>query len=1012
MWRRTMAGVLALAMKVNAADSLSLSAVWDSDSGLPHPVLTAVLQTGNGDLWCGTYYGLARFDGVRFTIFDEERMPEQGGRGVTALFEDREGRLWAGLAHGAVCRWVNRDRFETLPIGKPGIGEVGNIAQDQAGDVWVLWRNGVVVRVRDGLRLECPPEVDKSGPELELVNDHQGRLWLVNRLGFHEVKPEGLKAAEAGISGEIGGIQRATAASRGGMWVVVNQRLRRWMDGQWVEDLGPGGWVGTFDGEAGRFVTAIRELKDGRLLVGMIEGGAAVGAPGGEFQIFGTAEGMTHEWVRCVAEDREGNLWLGTGGGGLAALRPRRVRMVEVENDGTRHNLQGVSATRDGGLWAGTEGGGAWRLKDGVSEEGVKQGFHRVESGGANYVWSVNEDRDGRVWLGSWDGDLMVLPDGGERFEALPGWAEGGGPIRIVMPASDGTVWVGGGRDLTRIRDGIWSIEDADGRPLSPPRQQVLAEDAGGGVWIGLEDGRVALRRGGELTVYGTGSGLPGNAISAMLPREDGSLWLGTMGGGLVRFRDGRAVAITAEDGFPAKVVAQLVADESGFLWAGTPVGICRMSLDELDARADGHGGPPAVLVLSRSDGMATSGCSSSGFPGVCRAADGKLWFTTTRGLAVVDPEAIQVNRLPPPVVIESLAVDGHPVAIHDEGELEFGPGSASCAIGYTGLSFTAPERVRFRTRLEGMEEEWQEAGTEREAVYRYLRPGAYRFQVMACNNDGIWNETGAEIRFMIRSHWWQRAWFQVLAGLAGAVLIAVMVGGMARRRNARRLARIERGHALERERARIARDIHDDLGSGLTRIMLLSRQAREEIDPDSPARGEVDQIGRAAEKLTQAMDEIVWAVDPRHDSLDSMVGYVGSAAQELLSTAGIRFRLEAPADPPDWQLSADRRHSLFLAFKEALHNVVRHAGAETVKVVFAIEDRAFTLSVEDDGQGFDPADPQSRVGGGRGLEHLGRRLAEIGGTCEVTSRAGSGTKVSFRIPMEGPAVSSKVTTR
>lgn len=980
-----------------AGAALSLSGIWDGESGLPNPVVNVVFQSRVGDLWCGTYYGLARFDGVRFKVLEPYEEGGLAGRGVTALHEDRKGVIWVGMGNGELGRVEGRERLRSLAVVDPAGEEVRSIAEDLAGDLWVLWNHGRLMRVRDGRQVDVPEAVKPGEPELQLVNDGEGRLWLTSRAGFYEVTDGGLVAAAAGISEEDGWLQRAAGSQRGGLWVVVGLRLKRWNHGRWIEDL-PCGWWGEADEGANRYVTAMKELRDGRLLIGMIEGGAGVGRPGGVFQRFGREQGLSHEWVRCVGEDREGNLWLGTGGGGVAALRPQRVEMVEVERTGARHNLQSIAMAADGGVWVGTEGGGAWHLRE-ASPEGIAEGFVRVESDGSPYVWSVEEDGSGRMWLGSWDGDLEVREKGGERFEAAPGWPGGGGPVRLILAASDGALWVGG-RELRCLRDGVWVHEDGAGRSLAPMRQVSIAEDVDGAIWVGIEDGTVVRRLGDEVEIFGREDGFPGEAVMAILPQGEGTVWMGTMGGGLLRFRDGRAVAVTERHGFPSMVVSQLLEDGTGNLWAGTREGICRVGFDVLNACADGLVPQLALLVLSRADGLATMGCSAGGQPGCGRTADGRLWFATNRGLAVVDPQAIRMNLLPPPVVIESVTADRGEAGRKDGGRLVFGPGPVSCTISYSGLSFVAPERVRFRTRLLGLENEWQEAGGERSAVYRYLRSGDYKFEVVAANNDGVWNHVGAGVAFTVRPHWWQTVWFRVAGLLMAGLAVGWIFRAMERRRNAVELAGLERSHALELERARIARDIHDDLGSGLTRISLLSRQVLEEISPEGPASEEIGQIGRAAERLTQAMDEIVWAVDPRHDSLDSLVGYVGSAAQEMVSAAGMRFRLEAPSDVPAWPLTADRRHGLFLAFKEAMHNVVRHSGARLVRVIFVVERDGFTLAVEDDGCGYDAAAPPTRVGGGRGMEHMKRRMAEAGGTFEAGGGAGSGTRITFRIPV------------
>lgn len=997
--------VVALSAAALSAVDLRVSGVWDGDRGLPHPVVTAVEQSALGDLWCGSYYGLARFDGTRFTIFHERNSDVMASSAVTSIRELGEAGLWVGLATGELVRIRNREPAERVSPDERGRGEVVAIEVDAAGDVWALWRDRVLMRLRDELRLEIADDLG-AWPEVDLVRDRESHLWLVHRYGFAEVRDDGLHHAPAGIRTRGEEVQRATASQRGGMWVVVSGRLQRWHDGAWAEDLGLGGWLIPEDPETDRFVTVMRELEDGRLLVGMIEGGVAIGPPEGPWQTYTTTDGLPNEWVRCATEDHEGTLWLGTGGGGLAALGVPRVRMVEVESGPVRHNLRSVSPARGGGLWVATEGGGVWHL-DSLPKEGERPHFERINGEFSKYVWSVVEDSEGQAWLGTWAGELFV--GGAQGFRPVPGWQPERTPIKVVFADSRDRIWTGGDGELACLRDGSWTWEDAYGGPLAPLGQLVVVEDPAGRVWVGGDDGRVVCRDGENTRIFGREHGLGGEAVEAILPRAGGGAWLGTLGGGLVRLHDGRSVAVTERHGLPSMIVPQLLADDSGFLWAGTAEGICRIDLEELEACADGRLARITPLTLSRADGMTTNGCSSGGQPGGCRTPDGRLWFTTSRGLAVVQPDEIERNPLPPPVVIESLAVDGEDL-LGDGEPVELGTGSLTCSIDYTALSLTAPEKVRFRTRLEGLEKSWQEVGRERSTIYRYLQPGDYRFHVTACNGDGVWNRTGASIRFHIRAHYWQQTWFRVLLAALAATVVGLLVWLGVRRRATARLAEVERVHALERERSRIARDIHDDLGSSLTRIMLLSQTARDEVGADSPVRADLDQVSAAAERLTQAMDEIVWAVDPRHDSLESLMAYVISAAQEFLSAAGVRCRIEAPANPPDWVLSAECRHSLFLAFKEALHNVVRHSGAQTVWIRFEVADRSFTLTVEDDGRGFEPTRAAGRAQGGRGLGHLAERLAEVGGECRVESGNGNGTRVVFQVPVDRWAVSSGAT--
>jgi signal transduction histidine kinase len=323
-------------------------------------------------------------------------------------------------------------------------------------------------------------------------------------------------------------------------------------------------------------------------------------------------------------------------------------------------------------------------------------------------------------------------------------------------------------------------------------------------------------------------------------------------------------------------------------------------------------------------------------------------------------------------------------------------------------LSFIAPEKVRFKCRLNNLETEWANAGAKRVATYNYIPPGNYSFQVIACNNDGVWNEVGANLAFRVLPYFWQTTWFRLLAGVATLLATSGFVWADARRRMRRRLEKLERERAMERERARIAQDIHDDLGASLTRIAMLSESVRGDTRVPEPVAKNLDRIFGTARELTRAMDEIVWAVNPRHDTLDSLANYLSRFAHDYLSAAEIRCRLDVPLQLPALPVMAEMRHNLFLAFKEALHNVVQHSGAAEVRVELKLEIAQLTLRVADDGRGFNTATPAEghaaigRIARGNGLTNMRRRLADIGGACEIGSKPGMGTAVVFTVRLPG----------
>jgi signal transduction histidine kinase len=369
--------------------------------------------------------------------------------------------------------------------------------------------------------------------------------------------------------------------------------------------------------------------------------------------------------------------------------------------------------------------------------------------------------------------------------------------------------------------------------------------------------------------------------------------------------------------------------------------------------------------------------------------------------LVAVNPAGRTINSLPPPVVIENILANGRRLARAPgkDSPLVIPPGQQRFEFHFTGLSCVTPEKMQFQYRLIGWDGDWITAdNNKRVAEYSYLPPDSYTFQVRAANSDGVWNNAGASFAFTVLPHFWQTWWFYALVallatgGVAGGVLL------IARRRMRRKLEELRRQQAIERERSRIAKDIHDHLGANLTRISLLSQSAHGELENPAQAATQLDRIYSTSRELTRSMDEIVWAVNPQHDTLDSLASYLGNFAQEYLVSINIRCRLEVPLHLPHWPITAEMRHHVFLAFKEALHNIVKHSGAREVSIFLNTEAAGFTLIIRDDGAGFDPDDVPERPGRGNGLKNLRQRLEKLGGRCEVNSAPGAGTEIKFTV--------------
>jgi signal transduction histidine kinase len=546
---------------------------------------------------------------------------------------------------------------------------------------------------------------------------------------------------------------------------------------------------------------------------------------------------------------------------------------------------------------------------------------------------------------------------------------------------------------------------------------QAICEDHAGRLWIGTEGG-LSCRANGQFTNLTTEAGLSANAVTALYEDKDHDLWVGTRSGGLNRCRDGRFTAYTTRQGLFSDEVLEILEDDQGWLWMSSSKGVFRVrkrDLDELDA---GKTTTVASVAYSKNDGMESAQCTGMGKPAGWKTRDGKLWFPTTKGLVAVDPKTTRIDHTPAPVYIEQLLADRKPL-LNNGPEIETGaretgldttagatsadvavrvpPGRGELEFHYTTLNLQAPESSRFKYQLEGIDLDWVDAGARRFAHYNNVYPGNYRFQVLACNKDGVWNMTGASLAIVLLPHFWQTWWWRGLVGL-------VVVGGasgtalyVTRRRMQRRLVLFEQRVAIEKERGRIAKDIHDDLGSSLTRIMMLGERAEEDLGRRENLEVHVGKIVSTARRTVQALDEIVWAVNPENDTLEGLVQYISHYADEFFENTSVSCRLEMPEALPAFILPADVRHDLFLVVKEAFNNILKHSQASEIRVRVSGDGMAVVIEIEDNGCGFDP----QKNGGGRvgnGLTNMRKRIEGLGGELRLASAPSAGTKLHIKV--------------
>ncbi|NOS68302.1 MAG: histidine kinase, partial [Verrucomicrobia bacterium] len=758
------------------------------------------------------------------------------------------------------------------------------------------------------------------------------------------------------------------------------------------------------------FINTLAELPDGMVWAGSVSEGLFQ-FKDGKLGAVNASSGMLDNFVESLLVDREGNLWVGTTVG-LNQLRPKSVTSLGQEEGLGYGAVQGLVEIAPGKIWAGKASDGLYRWEGrnfsrmalpGLSREEVQvsavlatrhgggwvassKGLLRVEDVKADFletqpatllelnVISLAEDRDGVVWAGTREGEVWRLQSGG-RTAATNLWQTR--PITAILPGDDGSMWIG-----------------TDGGGLNRYQERMHVQ-------------------------YCKTNGLLSDVVRALHQDAQGVMWIGTAGGGLARLQEGRITVFTTREGLPDDTISQILEDDTGRLWLGSNRGIAAVSKAELQELAAGKATTLYPRIFGRAEGMLSEECTGGFYPAGLKAKNGLLWFSTLKGLVVINPLLKHTVTHGPSVILEEVMVDGAPIASFQAADsriesrrqesgaksagapmLRIPPGKHRIELRYTGLNFTAPERVRFRYRMEGLDSDWVDAGGRRAAFYSYVPPGDHQFRVIACDGDGVWNESGASLALTVMPYFWQNMWFIGAAALGLLLSVGGTIRFVEKRKVQQQLKHLEHARELERERARIAQDLHDDLGASLSRISLLSDMARAGKDDHSQTGVHVDKISRLAGQTLRALDEIVWAVRPGSDSLQSLVEYIAHFAGELFKGNGVRCRLDLPDNLPARSLPPEMRHNIFLIAKEALTNAMKHAAASEVCVQVQAAVESLEVVIQDNGAGFDPANSQS-VREGNGLGNMRRRAEAVGGKLVMQTTPGQGTTVRLLVKFE-----------
>jgi signal transduction histidine kinase/ligand-binding sensor domain-containing protein len=993
---------------------------YTAEDGMPANNVQCLLQTRDGYLWLGSDTGIARFDGRSFRTFTADNSPalRDIGSDILSLAEDDDGTLWAGV-YGGLLR-IRGTEVVGFPNGLPERFLLLTAPADH-GALWIAGfrldrhdRGPCRVRRFHPDTGQSTAEVVVPGHVRRLVPTSDG-LWLTTEdpellLYWDMVSPAPVVVAK--LSGppfnlRIRDDANLPAPVRVRGWQDPLEPSRRWLEfaighdglafhwlapkrratasaSRWIAAHNPQPWLG---GQAG--LARIQSDQLEQITFGEIPSSLQVAALG---------------------VNREGGVWLGTDVDGLHLVQERLVRVWTTRDGLSGNDIRSVIATREGSLLVGGPSG-LDEFKDGPWIRLGVDGPVPLSS-----VVSLAQDPFGTVWIGldHYGNDAMrLLRHNTALTPPLSGisWMHPRSTAmtphgRLWIACNLGLTWIepnepmsspatGFGSRFGSLRHGRIRVGD----PLPDVPFLKLLPDHGDSLWVGTAGNgllRVTSDRVETLTIQ---HGLPSDNCVPAHVDDTGALWL-VARDAVVRRANGRTQTIRPEDGIPNDYFLDLIEDDSGHFWLPGSRGIHRLIRRELESFFAGQISQVQSLTLGVRDGLLTPGCTSLHYPITAKTPDGRIWVATRNGVASLDPDRMRLDSQPLTASIEQIICGRHRVVNSADATstllTRLAPGSGQrVEFHYSAISLVAADRVRFRYRLDGYDSAWSPETDQRQAVYTNLRPGKYQFHVKAANEHGIWNDQTASFKFVITPHLWEARSLR-----ATLVIIVLAIAALLHRHRLsvlQHLEELKHLKALTTEKERIASDVHDDLGAALTQIAILSEVAKNQPAPQPQAQSMLDQISQSARDATARMSDLVWATNPRNDTLDNLTAYLREQAARQLEHAPIQTTLRFPERLPECRVSALFRRNVLLAVKETINNALKHGAPASLLIELTILSGQLCLRVEDDGRGFDPA---TRTLRGNGLLNLRRRIEELGGSIHIASAAGAGTRVHFQIPL------------
>lgn len=959
---------------------------WTTDNGLPQNTIRDIVQTRDGYLWLTTFDGLARFDGVRFTVFDKGNTRGLSSNRFTALYEGKDGTLYAGTEGSGLITYSKGGFASHLPAdGFPGRA-ILRFRQTPEGETLIDTENESFY-MREGKGIPAPAEYQSKQRQTNFYLSPSGTLWTADRNGVNQRRGEQViyypfKFDCPDIVTDVKFYEDGV----GNLWVGTLSGLYRLKDGgvtRYAEKDGlrPGVFMRPYceDNEGGIWFATGRVRDSDNGLTRFKDG---------RFTSYGLESGFPKTDIGQIIRDREGTIWVGTSSG-LYRAQKQFITSYSTEQGLINREVYPLFERRNGDILIGTP---RWISR-----------FHNnrfttlpLRQQRYDYVQAFWEDQSGRLWIGV-VGGLLWYENG--QIKNVSALISAPNTVWAIRPDRRGNIWVATIKGLFKVNNDVVTAyyDTEDGLPSADVK--VIHEGRDGALWFGTYGG-LARFQDGKFTSWTAKDGLASDRVRSIYEDSDGTLWIGTYDGGLSRFRDGRFFNYTIETGLFNNGVFCILEDRRSNFWISCNRGIYRINRHELNNFADGLTAQIHCIAYGKPDGMRNTECNGGRQPAGLITTDGKMWFPTQEGVVIVDPDEVTVNPLAPPVEIESVAIDRAGVAPSDS--VQVSPSQTTLDINYTALSLIKSDLIRFRYKMEGLDANWVDVGSRRTAYYSYLPPGEYTFKVIAANSDGVWNSEGKSIKVRIIPPVYRRLWFIALASACALGLLFLAyryrVSQLERARAAHQAFSRQLIASQEEERKRIAGELHDSLGQVLLVIKNRAYMGASAADNRNATREQFDEISDSAAEAINQVREISYYLRPSQLERFGLTAAIEEMLEQVTESSGISFDFEI-ADL-EGAFSPEAEINFYRIVQECANNIVKHSGATGARVVISRNGPALDLTIHDNGKGFDTNAPAANGSGksGFGLTGIAERARILGGVSAIESSPGSGATVRVRI--------------